>query len=239
MCRFVLTIKKYEMILITGASRGIGKFLFDRFVESGEAVAGTFHSTKPEEGNSDLYTKVDICNSANITNWINDIGDKLENITLINCAGNNYNAFAHKSSPEAWSSVIQTNLIGTYNCIRVILPIMREQNFGRIINLASIVAQVGIPGTSAYAASKAGLWGLTKSIAVENANKGITANCLNLGYFDIGMIHEVPEKFQEVIKGQIPSGEFGQPENIYNAVRFLMDTEYINGTNLDINGAKY
>lgn len=237
--QFCADLKHIEMILITGASRGIGKFLFEKFTESGEEVAGTYHSTHPEQSKSGSYTKVDICNPTDITNWINGIGERLENITLINCAGNNYNAFAHKSIPEEWSNVIQTNLIGTYNCIRSVLPIMREQNYGRIINLSSIVAQVGIPGTSAYAASKAGLWGMTKSIAVENANKGITANCLNLGYFDIGMIHEVPEKFQEVIKGQIPSGEFGQPDNIYNSVRFLMETEYINGTNVDINGAKY
>jgi NAD(P)-dependent dehydrogenase (short-subunit alcohol dehydrogenase family) len=116
---------------------------------------------------------------------------------------------------------------------------MREQGYGRIINFSSIVAETGIPGTSAYAASKAGLWGMARSIAVENASKGITINNLNLGYFDIGMINEVSEEYQQIVKKKIPTGKFGDPGNIFNAVKFLIESDYINGTSIDINGGIY
>ncbi len=227
------------MLIITGASRGIGKFLFEKFVELGENVYGTYNSTKPETDKIEFFTKIDISDYKAVSNWISTLKNKISKLTLINCAGNNYNSFAHKADLDIWSQVININLIGTFNVIRAILPIMREEGYGRIINFASIVAQMGIPGTSAYAASKAGLWGMTKSIAVENATKGITINNLNLGYFDIGMIKEVPEKFQELIKEKIPTGNFGNPENIFNAVKFLRGTDYINGTSIDINAGLY
>ena len=227
------------MVIITGASRGIGKFLFEKFVELGENVYGTYNSTNPETDKMEFFTKVDISNYSEVSNWIETIKGKISKLTLINCAGNNYNSFAHKADVDNWSQVIDVNLTGTFNVIRAVLPIMREVGYGRIINFSSIVAQMGIPGTSAYAASKAGLWGLSKSIAVENAAKGITINNLNLGYFDIGMIKEVPEKFQEIIKEKIPTRNFGNPENIFNAVKFLMETDYINGTSIDINAGLF
>ena len=227
------------MVIITGASRGIGKFLFEKFVELGETVYGTYNSTYPETDKMEFFTKVNISNYSEVSNWIETIKGKISKLTLINCAGNNYNSFAHKADVDNWSKVINVNLIGTFNVIRAILPIMREQGYGRIINFSSIVAQMGIPGTSAYAASKAGLWGLARSIAVENAAKGITINNLNLGYFDIGMIKEVPEKFQDIIKGKIPTGNFGNPENIFNSVELLRENDYINGTSIDINAGLY
>jgi acetoacetyl-CoA reductase/3-oxoacyl-[acyl-carrier protein] reductase len=130
-------------------------------------------------------------------------------------------------------------LIGTFNVIRAVLPLMREERYGRIINFSSVVAQMGIPGTSAYAASKAGLSGLTKSIAVENAKRGITINNLNLGYFDIGMISEVSNEFQKLIKDKIPTGNFGNPINIFKAINFIIETDYINGTSIDLNAGLF
>lgn len=227
------------MIIITGASRGIGKYLFEKFQESNETVFGTYNSTYAETDKMEFFTKVDISNYSDVSKWIEKIKSKITKLTLINCAGNNYNSFAHKADIDNWTQVINVNLISTFNIIRAFLPIMREEGYGRIINFSSIVAQMGIPGTSAYAASKAGLWGLTKSIAVENAAKGITINNLNLGYFDIGMIKEVPEQFQAIIKEKIPAGNFGNPKNIFNAVKFLIETDYINGTSIDINGGLF
>ena len=122
------------------------------------------------------------------------------------------------------------------NVIRNVLPIMREQNYGRIINLSSIVAQSAIPGTSAYAASKSALWGLTKSISAENASKGITINNINLGYFDIGIIRDVPEKLLREIVNNIPFKRLGKPEEIVNTINYLINTEYITGTSIDLNG---
>jgi NAD(P)-dependent dehydrogenase (short-subunit alcohol dehydrogenase family) len=123
--------------------------------------------------------------------------------------------------------------------IRAILPFMREQNYGRIINFSSVLAQKGVAGTSAYAASKAALWGMSKSIAAENAGKNITINCLNLGYFNLGMIEQVPEELQNELKKSIPTGDFGDPENIYKAVRFLIESNYVNGSSIDINGGLF
>ena len=223
------------MLIITGASRGIGKYLFNKFVETGETVFGTYNSTYPETDKMEFFTKVDISNYSDVSDWIETIKGKISRLTLINCAGNNYNSFAHKAYIDKWVNVINVNLIGTFNVIRAVLPLMREEGYGRIINFSSIVAQMGIPGTSAYAASKSALWGMSKAIAVENAKKGITINNLNLGYFDIGMIKEVPEKYQAIIKEKIPTGNFGNPENIFRAVKFLIETDYINGTSIDLN----
>ena len=227
------------MIIITGASKGIGEFLFEKFTDTGETVYGTYNSGYPIANKDEFFAKVDISDNENVSEWINSIKDRAEKVVLLNCAGGNYNSFAHKADPKMWEKLIKTNLIGTFNVIHEVLPIMREQKYGRIVNFSSIVAQMGIPGTSAYAASKSGMWGMSKSIAVENASKGITINNLNLGYFDVGMISDVPLKFQEIIKAKIPTGNFGNPENIYRAVKFLMETDYINGTSVDINAGLF
>jgi len=224
------------MIIITGASKGIGKFLFEKFTNAGEDVFGTFNTGNPISNEEDRFTQVDILDTENVSDWINSLKDRLNNIVLFNCAGSNYNSFAHKADVKSWAKLINVNLVGTFNVIHALLPIMREQNYGRIINFSSIVAQMGIPGTSAYAASKSGLWGMIKSIAVENATKGITINNLNLGYFNIGMITEVPPKFQEIIKSKIPTGDFGDPENIFRALKFIIEADYLTGTSVDING---
>lgn len=227
------------MIIITGASRGIGKFLLKKFISKNVKVIGTYNLTPIEPEYKKYYVKIDLLNLTEVTNWINSISTESNRLVLLNCAGNNYNSFAHKADMKNWKNVIDLNLISTFNLIREILPIMRKQNYGRIINFSSIVAQIGIPGTSAYAASKSGLWGMTKAIAAENSLKGITINNLNLGYFNIGMISEVPEKFQAVIKSKIPAGDFGNPENIYNAIDFIINSEYINGSSININGGLY
>jgi len=224
------------MIMITGASRGIGNYLFKKFWESGEAVYGTYNLTYPETDKVGFFTKVDISDYSSVIDWIKKLEGEFDKLTLINCAGINYNSFSHKADIDKWSEVIKVNLIGIFNVIRAVLPFMRERGYGRIINFSSVVAQMPVPGTSAYAASKAGLWGLVKSIAVENAKKGITINNLNLGYYDLGMISEIPKEFQVILKEKIPTGNFGDPGNIFNAVRFLMESDYVNGASIDMNG---
>ncbi|MGD0340096.1 MAG: SDR family NAD(P)-dependent oxidoreductase [Bacteroidales bacterium] len=226
------------MKIITGASRGIGKYLLEKYIGSGETVYGSFLTTNPSHEFVGYYSKVDVSDFSEVTKWINSI-PLSKNLELINCAGINYNSFAHKADPSSWEKIIETNLIGTFNVIRALLPYMRNNNYGRIINFSSVVAQIGIPGTSAYAASKAGLWGLTKVLASENASKGITINCLNLGYFDIGMGENISLELQKKIKERIPNNEFGDAANIYNAVNFLIENDYVNGTCLDINGGLF
>jgi len=229
-----------NMIIVTGASRGIGKFLFES-LKSSDKVIGTYLSTKPESiKDLDFLYKVDVSKYESVAQFINVIKNDLTEIVLLNCAGISYNSFTHKSDPEKWKKVIDVNLIGTYHMIRAILPIMREQNYGRIINFSSVIAQKGTPGVSAYAASKAGLWGMTRSLAQENGSKGITINNINLGYVSLGMgVEQIPLLFQDSIKNQIPSRQFCEPNDIYNTVNYLINTPYVNGTSIDLNGGLF
>ncbi len=228
------------MIIITGASRGIGRFLFEEFSLQGENVVGTYNSTSYAGAEPSCMYKVDISDSAEVEGFLLKIKDNMQQIILINSAGANYSGFAHKADIESWRKIVDVNLVGTFNVIHHVLKFMRDQNYGRIINFSSVVAQIGIPGTSAYAASKAGLWGLSKAIAAENASKGITINTLNLGYFNIGMINQVSNEMQEGIKAKIPVGhEFGNPSNIYQAIRFIINSDYLTGASIDINGGLF
>ena len=162
---------------------------------------GTYHQTIEDTTGQADYYQVDITDYKAVQQWIKSIKAELDKIVLINCAGISYNAFAHKADMDAWEKVIDVNIKGTFHVIREVLPIMREQGYGRIINFSSVVAHLPTPGVSAYAASKAALLGLTKSLAVENAFKVITVNAINLGYVSIGMgVNDVPPAYQEKIK---------------------------------------
>jgi acetoacetyl-CoA reductase/3-oxoacyl-[acyl-carrier protein] reductase len=226
------------MIIITGASRGIGHYLLQKLLSENKDIIGVYNTTSPSSDKVLMY-KVDITKPEQIKKFIAKLKPDIKKIILINCAGTNYNAFAHKADLQKWTQVINVNLVGTFNMINAFLPLMREQNYGRIINFCSIIAQIGVPGTSAYASSKAGLWGLTKAISVENASKGITINNLNLGYFQIGMIDQVPIDMQNKIKLKIPEKEFGNPAEILIAVKYLIDSSYITGTSININGGLF
>lgn len=226
------------MIIISGASKGIGKYLLDKFHNEGQEVIGLYNSTLPKT-NIELFQHVNLLEEPQIIKFANDNLSQLKNITLINCAGTNYNSMSHKFDYSEWKKVFDVNTHGTFLLIKHLLPIMREQKYGRIINFASVVPQIGTMGTSAYAGSKSALWGITKVIAKENASKGITINSLNLGYFNIGMIAEVPEKVLSSIIEMIPKRDLGDPINILNAINFLVNSDYITGTSIDINGGLF
>ena len=224
------------MIIITGASRGVGNFLINSFIKNTkESVIGIYNNSKPID-KPEVFTKIDVCNIDEINNFVELRKEELNDITLINCAGISYNSFTHKSDSEKWKSVVETNLFGTYNFIRALLPIMREQRFGRIINFSSVVALKPTPGVSAYAASKSALWGLSKSIAIENAALNININNINLGYSELGMIETVPEEFKNKIISQIPAGELCGSSDILNTVNYLRSTRYITGSSIDLSG---
>lgn len=226
------------MIIITGASKSIGRYLFEKFREEGHDVIGTYNTTLNgyEEDIND-YFQLNISDYESVVRFVDLIQPKLSNIVLINCAGISYNSFAHKSDVEKWGEVIDVNLKGTFYLTRSFLPLMRDQGYGRIINFSSVIAKLPTPGVSAYAASKAGIVGLTKSLAFENGSKGVTVNAINLGYVNIGMgVNDVPVIYQEKIKSQIPLNRFCNPDEIYATVKYLIATEYVNGAAIDING---
>ncbi|SIT93819.1 acetoacetyl-CoA reductase/3-oxoacyl-[acyl-carrier protein] reductase [Pontibacter indicus] len=196
---------------------------------------GLYKTTEPESIHGEYY-QLDISNEEEVAKFYEANKGKLKDIVLINAAGISYNAFGHKADIDAWSEVIKTNLIGLFNLTRLVLPIMRTDSYGRIINFSSVVAQLGVPGTSAYATSKAGLWGMSKALAVENGSKNVTINNINLGYFNIGMIEQVPGNMLENILQKIPAGRLGSPEEIYSTVDFIINTPYLNGASIDLNG---
>lgn len=235
-CEIILETMK---ILITGASKGIGAYLFEKMLADGYCVFGTYCSALPEKKRMQHYSKVDITDQREVDEWIRKCVTSEDDIVLLNCAGSNYNALARKADMDKWEKLIDINIVGTFKVIHSVLPFMYGRKYGRIINFSSVVAQRGIPGTSAYAASKSALWGLTKCLAVENGKSNITVNTLNLGYFDIGMISEVPAQLKEEIKQSIPNHKLGDPENIYQMVKLLIKTDYINGSTIDINGGLY
>ncbi len=224
-------------ILITGASRGIGLYLLKKFKNEGYTVFGTFFGTQPEADLAKYFTKVDVGNTEEVQLWVEKNVIEDDEIVLVNCAGINYNSIARRADVEEWMNVINVNLLGTFRAIRSVLPFMYKKGFGRIINFSSIVAQRGVIGTSAYAASKSALWGMAKAIAAENTQKGITINNINLGYMNAGMtLNEVPENLREEIIQQNPSQKLGDLEDIFKTVKYLIETDYINGTSIDLNG---
>jgi len=224
------------MILITGASKGIGLYLQEKFLNDGEEVLGTYNSSIPASDKLENFIKINVTDFATIQEKIlTRIQDK-KKLILLNCAGISYNSFAHKSNPSEWQKVINVNLIGTFNMINFLLPFMRSNNFGRIINFSSVVPILGVEGTSAYSASKSALWGMSRAICKENATKGITINNLNLGYFDIGMLKEIPIEILNQIEKSIPCKKFGNPEEIFKIIKTLIDCSYINGSSINING---
>lgn len=227
------------MIFITGASRGIGQLLFRHFSDLGKDCRGIYLNGSQDQ--DPRLSRVDVRDYQSVADWINAGVNEAAapEFTLINCAGVTYNAFGHKADVQAWRNVIDVNLIGSFHAAQAILPHMRAANYGRIVNFSSVVGQKGVPGTSAYAASKAGLWGLTKALAVENASKGVTVNSINLGYFDIGIIEEVPDQQLALVVKAIPVARLGKPENIVRTVEFILANSDVCGSSLDVNGGLF
>jgi NAD(P)-dependent dehydrogenase (short-subunit alcohol dehydrogenase family) len=223
------------MILITGASGGVGKYLYEYYTGLGEQVAGTYHQAGNYH-NQPGYHQLDLTNYEQVVTFVQQHAQQWQNITLINCAGITYNTFAHKAQADLWHRVIDVNIKGTFNIIREVLPFMRTQKFGRIINFSSVVALKPTPGVSAYAATKAALWGLAKSVATENASLNVTINNINLGYSELGMINSVPEQYMQNILAQIPLGRLCPGQDIISTVEYLRHTPYITGTSVDLNG---
>ncbi len=225
------------MIIITGASGGLGSCLVRELTAESEILA-TYNTHRPDSVDVPKvrFAKLDVTNSDEVVRFVAEHKEHLKKVTLINAAGISLDGMAHKLTEASWDAVIDTNLKGAFNMARAILPVMRDESWGRIINLSSIVGQIGVPGTGAYAASKAGLFGLTRALAAENASKNITINTLALGYFDAGMIKTIPAEQLAKIVSTIPMKRLGDPGNLIRAVRFLIDADYVTGTTINING---
>jgi NAD(P)-dependent dehydrogenase (short-subunit alcohol dehydrogenase family) len=223
------------LIIVTGVSGGIGGYVFDDLARDFNIV-GTYHTRTPQLGESRELYRVDVTSASAIGEFVESISSKLDRVVLVNMAGVSLDAMGHKMTEETWDRVVDTNLKGVFLMCRALLPVMRKQRWGRIINISSVVGQMGVPGTAAYSASKAGLGGLTRSLAAENVTNGVTVNSLALGYFGVGLIDTIPPDIQEQIREKIPMKRFGDARNVALAIRFLVEADYVTGATINING---
>jgi NAD(P)-dependent dehydrogenase (short-subunit alcohol dehydrogenase family) len=158
---------------------------------------------------------------------------------LILFSNYNYNSFIHKYNESNHNELlkqINVNIIGITQSITRVLQSMRERGFGRIIIASSITVDRNVMGTGIYAASKAYMENLVKTISIENASKGITANCIQLGYMDGGLTYTLTPEFIETMVKSTPTKRLGKPEEIANTIKYLIDTEYVNGSTIKLTG---
>lgn len=224
------------MIIITGATGGIGSYIFNYYYQKGYDVVGIYNSTPPKN-NSDLFFQVDLTSEKCVKDFIAKTNPT--NVILINAAGISLSGMAHKLDFASFKTSLDINTSASFLLIGQLLPYMRAENYGRIINISSVVPQIGAAGNVAYSASKAALWGMSKVIARENAEKGITSNCINLGYCNTGMIDSIPKNVLDKIIETIPLKKLCDLSNITNAIDFLINSDYITGSQIDINGGLY
>lgn len=219
-------------VLVIGSTGGIGTPLAE-MLRSEHDVICHYHKRALKEG--DYYA--DITKFEEVSAMVDRILQHHKSIdAVVVASGISKDDFCHKFNPDTWAEVIDVNLIGAFNVIRAVLPQMRENQFGRIVMLSSVVFQNPVVGTSAYSASKSGLVGLTRTVALENATKGITCNCIALGYFDAGLLHSIPAELRERLRQSIPVKRFGRVGEIYDLIAYLMNAEYVTGQLIGING---
>lgn len=233
--------------LVTGGTRGIGAAIARALSNSGHQVVATY------QGNDQAATaftrdtgiatrKWDVADFEACQQGVGDVIEEFGSVdVLVNNAGITRDATLHKMEVDDWNAVITTNLNSAFNMTRAVINGMREAGFGRIVSIASINGQKGQMGQANYAAAKAGLIGFTKSIAQENARRGVTANVVAPGYISTEMVASVPENVLEKIIGQIPVNRLGEAEEIGEAVAYLASdgAAFVTGSTLTINGGQY
>lgn len=241
-----------KITVVTGGSKGIGKQICQKFAENGyrvifiydkdDAAAGStlkmLQAINPE---NQMY-KVDVSHFDEIQKVFNRINEEYSAISiLINCAGITKDKTAKKMVEQIWDDVIDVNLKGVFNCSKAVLEPMCSNNYGRIINISSVVAFTGNFGQCNYASSKAGVIGLTKSLALETAKYNITVNAVAPGFINTDMTRNIPEEILARTIENIPKKRLGLPEEIADFVYFIstLKTDYITGQVFHINGGLY
>ena len=240
---------KGKIAVVTGASRGIGRAVALKLASEGakviinyngsEAMALEVKETIEKNGGNADVVQCDVSDYKACEAFLTEVIKENGRIDiLVNNAGITRDGLLMKMSEEDFDKVLSTNLKGAFNTIRFASRQMLKQRSGRIINMASVVGVTGNAGQANYAASKAGIIGLTKATARELASRGITVNAIAPGFIETGMTKDLPEKVKEASVSQIPLGKFGQPEDVAAAAAFLASEEarYITGQVLGVDG---
>ena len=238
---------KNKKILITGASGGIGNALVKKFVTLGGNVLGT--GTKAEKLDtikkqfpSIRIKKFDITEHSKIEDFLNNVVLELGGLDiLINNAGTNADNLSLMMKDDEWKKVIDINLTSTFLLSKYSIKKMLKNKFGRIVNITSIVGHTGNAGQSNYAASKAGIIAMSKSLAIEYAKRNITVNCVSPGFIVSDMTMNIAEKVKLYLTSRIPMGKLGTGEDVSNCVAFLSSDQasYITGETIHVNGGMY
>jgi 3-oxoacyl-[acyl-carrier protein] reductase len=240
-----------KIALVTGAAQGIGRDIALGLAADGAHVAicdvnlETAQKTAADieaKGRKSLALKANVAASADVTAMVDQVVEKFGRIDiLVNNAGITRDGLILRMKDEDWDLVLSINLKGAFLCTKAALKYMTKQRSGTIINIASIVGAMGNAGQANYVASKAGLIGLTKTIAREYANRNVTANAVAPGFIDTAMTQALSENVRQELAKQIPLGRLGSSEDVASAVRFLASpaATYITGQVVHVNGGMY
>jgi acetoacetyl-CoA reductase len=240
------------VVVVTGAARGIGRAIAEELGQGGARVAVNYARSK--EAADDLVARLlqngapqavaiqaDVSDPAQAAKLIEEAINQFGRIdVLVNNAGINIDRSMKNLTVEDWNNVIQTDLNSYFYTVKAALPYFMQQKSGKIINISSVIGQMGNFGQSNYAAAKAGIVGFTKSAALELARSNVTVNAICPGFIATEMYEGIPEKAREAIVARIPLGRVGTPQEVACAVRYLIvDGDYFTGETLSMNGGLY
>ena len=239
-----------QVALVTGGIRGIGLAISERLMDRGIKVAAGYSSNHEDarlfaDKHADHGVTVhqgNIGRNEDCVRVIEEVIDQHGHLDiLVNNAGITVDKTVRKMTPEEWDRVLHVNLSGAFYLSRAILQHMLDRGYGRIVNISSVIGSAGGFGQANYAAAKSGMFGLTMSLALETANKGITVNTVTPGYITTEMTAAVPGDVMERLVARIPVGRLGEPNEVARVVEFLADPEsgYITGQVYPVNGGLY
>ena len=238
-----------QVALVTGASRGIGRPIATTLAAQGFTVVGTATTDAGALAINDALAahggrglRLDVTDAAAVDAAVDQIVKTDGGLqVLVNNAGITRDTLAMRMKDDDWDAVIDTNLKAVFRCSRAVMRTMMKQRFGRIINITSVVGASGNAGQANYAAAKAGVAGMTRSLARELGSRNITVNCIAPGFIATDMTAALPEAQRAALLGQVPLGRLGTPEEIAHAVAFLASplAGYITGAQLHVNGGMH
>ncbi len=242
-----------RVVVVTGGSRGIGRAIASRFAAENPTIVIVHYD--PDEKAADetldllrkkeveaISQKLDVSSWEEVNGFFRHVIEQYGKVdVLVNNAGITRDTLLMRMNEKDWDSVIQVNLKSVFNCTQAVIRAMMKERRGSIVNISSVVGQIGNPGQANYSASKAGIMGFTKTVAREAAPRGITVNAVAPGFIDTEMTAVLPEKVRESFVQQIPLGRMGMPEDVAEVVYWLCSDAagYITGQVIHVNGGMY